>query len=244
MLAVLLAGGKGTRLRPLTYAVPKPLLPISQKPILEHIILYLKQHGISEFIISVGYLGYQIRNYFGDGANLGVKIEYIEEKEPLGTAGCLNLIRGRLKETFLLMGGDNLTTLDMSKFIGFHKKKGGILTAALFELSQRIDFGIYELDRAFAVKKFLEKPTFRHYAGTMIFCLEPEILEFIPQHDKPELVNLTDHILPKILSSGKKVYGYPFTDYWVDVGRIDDYNKINEAQIFGGSGNKENDPDD
>ncbi len=233
MIAVLLAGGKGTRLRPLTYAVPKPLLPVGQRPLLENVILYLKQHGITEFIISVGYLGYQIKNYFGDGAKLGVKIDYVEEKEPLGTAGCLNLVRERLTETFILMGADNLTTLDLTKFIKFHKEHKGVATVALFEYSRKVEFGIYELDEDSSVKKFSEKPTFKHYAGTMIFCIEPSIFEFIPKTEKPELVNLTDHVLPKIIESGKKIFGYPFSDYWVDVGRLEEYNKMHNTQIFG-----------
>lgn len=233
MIAVILAGGKGTRLRPLTYAVPKPLLPVGQKPLLENVILYLKEHGITEFIISVGYLGYQIKNYFGDGEKLGVKIDYVEEKVPLGTAGCLNLIRDRLTETFILMGADNLTTLDLTKFIKFHKEHKGVATAALFEYSRKVEFGIYELNEDSSVSKFSEKPTFKHYAGTMIFCIEPSIFEFIPKTEKPKLLNLTDHIIPKLLESGKKVFGYPFRDYWVDVGRLEEYNKMHNAPLYG-----------
>ncbi|MEA3230032.1 MAG: nucleotidyltransferase family protein [archaeon] len=227
MKAVILAGGKGTRLRPLTYAVPKPLLPINEKPMLEHIIVHLKNHGITEFIISIGYLGYQIKNYFKDGSEWGVNIEYTEEKKPLGTAGCLNPIKDKLKETFLLVGGDNLTNLDFSKFIKFHKSHKGIASVALFELEQKVEYGIYAIDKNKKIEKFEEKPTFKYNAGTMIFCLEPEIFKFIPKNEDEESINITDHVIPVLLLSKIKLYGYPFNDYWLDVGRLSDYSKAN-----------------
>ncbi|MBW6461686.1 MAG: nucleotidyltransferase family protein [DPANN group archaeon] len=234
MKAVILAGGKGTRLRPLTYAVPKPLLPINEKPMMEHIILHMKNHGITEFIISVGYLGYQIKNYFNDGSELGVKIEYITEETPLGTAGCLNLIKDKLTETFLLIGGDNLTNLNFTKFTEFHKKHDGILSVALFELRQKVEYGVYSLDEDKKITKFEEKPEFKFNAGTMIFCLEPEIFNFIPEinKDHQEPINITDHILPKLIESKKHIYGYPFCDYWIDVGRLSDYDKVNGGILY------------
>ncbi len=229
MKAVILAGGKGTRLRPLTYAVPKPLLPINEKPMMEHIILHMKSHGITEFIISVGYLGYQIKNYFKDGAEWGVKIEYSEEDTPLGTAGCLNPIKSKLTETFLLIGGDNLTNINFTKFIEFHKSHKGIVSVALFELRQKVEYGVYSIDKDKKITKFEEKPSFKYNAGTMIFCLEPEIFDFIPETDSknPKPINITDHILPKLIESNKSIYGFPFCDYWIDIGRLSDYDEVN-----------------
>lgn len=224
MKCVILAGGKGTRLRPYTYLVPKPLLPYKEKPILEHIIEYLKDFGIDDITISIGYLGYQIKNYFGDGSQLGVKIDYIEEKEPLGTAGCLNLLRGRIKETFMLFGGDNITSLDIGKFIEYHKSKGGIMTVALFNFVTKVAWGVYTLNRDGSIKNFLEKPEYQHNAGTMIFCLEPEVFDFIPKGAKH--LNLTDDVIPKVLGEGKKIYGYKFNEEWIDLGNIEDYKKI------------------
>lgn len=225
MKAVILAGGKGTRLRPFTSILPKALLPLKERPILEHIILYLKKHGITEIIISIGYLGYQIKNYFGNGSDLGVKITYVEEKESLGTAGCLNLMKDKLDDTFILMGGDNITNLNLKDFIKFHKEKKGILSVGLFQHSEKIPWGIYELNEDCSVKKFLEKPTFTRNAGTMIFCVEPRIFDFIPS--SAGIINITDHVIPKLLEAGKKIFGYAFKDYWIDIGKLDDYKRIN-----------------
>ena len=233
MKAVILAGGRGTRLRPLTYAVPKPLLPINEKPMMEHIIIHMKNHGIKDFIITIGYLGYQIENYFKDGSEWGVNIEYYEEKTPLGTAGCLNPIKDKLKETFLLVGGDNLTNLNFTKFIEFHKSHGGIASVALFELHQKVEYGVYSIDENKKITKFEEKPSLKYNAGTMIFCLEPEIFKYIPENKskKPSVINITDDILPKLIKSDKPIYGFPFSDYWIDVGRISDYDKVNDGTL-------------
>ena len=225
MKVVILAGGKGTRLRPFTNIVPKPLLPLKERPILEHIILYLKKHGITDIIISIGYLGYQIRNYFGDGSEWGVNINYVEEEKAMGHAGCLRLMKDQLTETFLLMGGDNITNLNLTEFIKFHKEKKGILSVALFEHTETIPWGVYDLDEDHAIEKFVEKPTITHKAGTMIFCLEPRIFDFIPEDQ--DIVNLTDHIIPRLLKKGEKIYGFPFSDYWIDIGKLEDYKRVN-----------------
>lgn len=232
MKAVILAGGKGTRLRPLTYAIPKPLLPINERPMLEHIILYLKKYGVTDIYITISYLGYQIKNYFNDGKDLGVNIKYVDEKKPLGTAGCLNLLKDELDDTFLLLGGDNLTTLEIDKFIEFHKKSKGVGTVALFKLEDKVEYGIYKLNEDSSVSEFLEKPTFIHLAGTMIFALEPEIFKFIPKNDEQSLINLTDHIIPKVLKDGARFMGYPFDGYWVDVGRLSDYEDAHTHEHF------------
>src|SRR4030042_5840521 len=121
MKPVIRAGGKGPRRSPFTHVVPKPLLPFKERPILEHILLYLKNYGITDIIITISHLGYQIRNYFGDGKELGVNIEYFEEKEPLGTAGCLLPFRDQLNETFLVLGGDNITARKLDEFMQLHK---------------------------------------------------------------------------------------------------------------------------
>ncbi len=226
MKAVILAGGKGTRLRPFTYAVPKPLLPVNQKPMIEHIINSLKNYGITDIIITLGYLGYQIRNYFGDGSNFGVNITYSEEEKSLGTAGCLAPIKDMLKDdTFLLMAGDNLTNLNFNEFLEFHKMKGGVGTIALVEIDTKIEFGVADLDENQNIVRFKEKPVYKNYASTMIYALEPEVLDYIH-----EGMDFAKELFPKLLENGKKIYGYVFNDLWVDVGRISDYEKVNSLR--------------
>lgn len=230
-VAVILAGGKGTRLRPLTYAVPKPLLPFQQRPLLEHIILHLKRHGIRDFIFTVGYLGYQIRNYFGDGSEWGVNIEYAEEKRPRGSAGCLIPLRKNLDKTFLLVGGDNLTTMNYRRFLRYHKKKGGIATLALTEIEVPVELGIADINKSNAITRFREKPVFRYNAATIIWALEPRILKYIPRG----FSEMNKEILPRLLRAGEKVYGYPFKDFWVDIGRLEEYYRLGAEKriIFG-----------
>ena len=231
MKAVILAGGKGTRLRPLTYSVPKPMLPYRQRPILEHIIELLKSHGIDEIILSIGHLGYQIRNHFGDGSRFGVKIEYVEEDQPLGTAGCLNLIRDKLNERFILFGGDNITDLDIGDFLKFHEEKGALISIALFGFEHKVSWGIYNLNDDRSVKSFEEKPSYNYNAGTMIFCLEPRILDFIPDNTKsPGVINITDHIIPELIKKGEKVYGYLHKGEWIDIGKPEDLQCMNDEE--------------
>lgn len=226
--AVILAGGTGTRLRPLTDNTPKPMLPLKGKPILEHVIDHLKENGITDLIITLGYMGHQITDYFGDGSKFGVSIEYVKENQPLGTAGCLNLIRDKLTETFLLVGADNVTHLDLKKFINFHREKCGLMTVALFEFNRKVEFGIYELGEGHRISQFKEKPTYTHTAGTMIFCIEPDIFNHIPK-SCDTVLNLTDHIIPELLKRGERVYGFPFSDFWVDIGNMEQYESLNRG---------------
>jgi NDP-sugar pyrophosphorylase family protein len=159
MKAVILAGGKGTRLRPYTTVFPKPLMPIGDKPILEIIICQLKSCGLGDIIITVGHLGELITNFFGDGSKLGVNIKYTKEDQPLGTAGGLGLIKEELKDTFLMINGDTLTTLSFADLINYHKRNGAIATIALKKRGVYIDFGIVELDSNSSIKEYIEKPT-------------------------------------------------------------------------------------
>lgn len=227
MKAVILAGGLGTRLRPLTLDTPKPMLPLKGKPILEHVIEHLKAHGITDILITAGYKKEKIEGYFGDGSKFGVSIEYAEETKPLGTAGCLIPLKEKLNETFLLVGADNITKLDLSKFIAFHEEKKGLLSVALFEFKHKVEWGIYETDIDSKITGFTEKPEYVHHGGTMIFCVETSIFDHIPESEG--IVNLTDHVIPALLKKGEKVYGYPFTDFWVDIGSMEEYEKLNNG---------------
>lgn len=225
---VILAGGKGTRLRPYTYLMPKPMLPVNQKPMLEHIIESLSEQGFKDIYITVGYLGYQIKNYFGDGSRWGVNITYSEEDKPLGNAGSLTLIKDKLKdETFLVIAGDNLSNINYNRFLDFHKEKGGTATIALIEIETQIDFGLADVnEKTGEITKFIEKPTLKHFAATMIYALEPEVLDYIEEGK-----DFAKDVFPALLRDGKKIYGYVHRDYWMDVGRIKDYMLVNNGKI-------------
>ncbi len=224
MKVVILAGGKGTRLKPYTTVFPKPLMPIGDKPILEIIIHQLKSRGLKDIIITVGHLGELIITFFGDGSKFGVNIKYSREDRPLGTAGGLGLIKEELKETFLMINGDTLTTLDLSELINYHKANGAIATIALKKRQVYIDFGIVELNSTDHIKRYIEKPTIDHLVSMGVYVFEPRVLEYIKEGKR-----LDFHKLIKILiSKGETVKGFVFDGYWLDIGRPEDYERANQ----------------
>ncbi|MFH1202748.1 MAG: sugar phosphate nucleotidyltransferase [Candidatus Omnitrophota bacterium] len=227
MKAVILAGGLGTRLRPLTFAIPKPLIPIGEKPILEIIINRLKKFGFNEFIFLVGYRADLIQTYFQDGSKLGVKISYLEENMPLGTAGALSLIRRRFKfqkeESFLLMNGDILTKLNFHKFILHHKKNKLSITIATKRISSKLSYGVLKFDKD-KVVGIEEKPRAYHIVNTGIYLIKSNVLKYIPSgtnFSMPELATL-------LVKKSKKIGNYNFKEYWLAVEHID---HIEEANI-------------
>ena len=223
MKAVILAGGKGTRLKPYTIVFPKPLMPVGDKPILEIIIEQLKNYGLTDIIISVGYLGELITNYFGNGQRFGANISYIKEDRPLGTAGGLSLLNCELKDTFLMVNGDTLTSLNFSEFITYHKQRQAIATIALKNRSTYVDFGVIELDKTDSIEKYIEKPTFNHLVSMGVYAFEPRVLQYL---NPGERVDLPDFI-KLMISKDEIVKGYTFDGYWLDIGRPDDYEKAN-----------------
>ena len=224
MKTVILAGGKGTRLKPYTIVFPKPLMPIGDKPILEIIIRQLKSQGFRDVIITVGHLGELIINFFGDGSRFGVDIKYSREDEPLGTAGGLSLISEDLKETFLMINGDTLTALDFAELISYHKRNGAVATIALKRRGVYIDFGIVELDSTCSVRGYVEKPTINHLVSMGVYVFEPEVLNYI----RPSESLGFDELIKLLISEGKTVNGFVFDGYWMDIGRPEDYEKANE----------------
>jgi NDP-sugar pyrophosphorylase family protein len=218
MKAVILAGGRGTRLAPYTVVFPKPLMPLGDIPILEVVIRQLQRYGFDDVTMAVGHLAGLIVAYFNDGGRFGVRIRYSREESPLGTAGPLTLISD-LNDTFLVMNGDVLTTLDLSELYDHHRQNGAAATIAMHERSVRIDLGVIESDEANQVVGYIEKPTYDYRVSMGIYIFEPRVLEYIPRgkrFDFPDLVL-------RLLEAGERVMGYPYDGYWLDIGRVDDY---------------------
>jgi len=223
MRAVVLAGGKGTRLAPYTTILPKPLMPIDDMPILEVLLRQMKRAGINHVVLTVGHLASLLRAYFGDGAQWGLDITYSYEQTPLGTAGPIALVQG-LDKTFLVTNGDVLTTLDIKKLVAFHKQKGGIATIAAHRRQVKIDLGVIQWDDEERVSGYIEKPTTDYTVSMGLYVFEPRVLDYIPAGkylDFPELIL-------KLIDHGETVNGYAFDGYWMDLGRQDDYEQANQ----------------
>jgi NDP-mannose synthase len=220
MKAIVLAGGKGTRLGPYTTILPKPLMPIGDMPILEVLLLQMRYAGITDVVLTVGHLSELLRAFFNDGSSLNLKIAYSYEDKPLGTAGPIAQIKN-LKETFLVTNGDVLTTLDMRELIAFHKSQHAIATIAAHHREEKIDLGVIQFDGTSQVVGYVEKPTYDFMVSMGIYVFEPEVLDYIPLGeylDFPDLVK-------KMIAAGEKVMGFPFSGYWQDLGRPGDYEK-------------------
>ena len=220
MKAVILAGGKGTRLRPYTTCIPKPLMPIGDMPVLEVVLRQLKRDGFDEVIITVGYLSELIRAFFKDGSRLGLKIEYSFEDEPLGTAGPLSLVKDKLSGDFLLMNGDLLTTLNFKKMYEFHKTNNADATIGLYQRDVRIDFGVIEADEKHKLTNYIEKPTYHFDVSMGVNVLSAKAVDKYLQPgtrlDVPELMQ-------KMKEDGCNVVCYKEDCFWLDIGRVADY---------------------
>lgn len=218
MKAVVLAGGKGTRLAPYTRILPKPLIPLGDKPILEILLFQMRRAGITDVVLTVGYLSELLSAYFGNGERFGVNISYSYEKKPLGTSGPLSVIKG-LDETFLVSNGDVLSDMEIAHLIKTHKASGASATIAMYQREVNIDLGVIELNGDHEVIGYLEKPSYVYPVSMGVYVFEPEVLEYIPVN---EYLDFPDLVL-KLIAAGKSVKGYPFTGYWRDLGRPDDY---------------------
>ena len=232
MRAVLMAGGSGTRLRPLTCDLPKPMVPILNRPIAEHIINLLKRHQIYEVIATLHYLPDVLRDYFQDGGDFGVQMTYaVEEDQPLGTAGCVKNIAELLDETFLVISGDSITDFDLTGAIEFHKKNKSKATLILTRVPNPIEFGVVITDAEGRITRFLEKPStseiFSDTVNTGTYILEPEVLEYLPANVE---CDFSKDLFPLLLDKNEPMYGYVADGYWCDVGHLDAYR---EAQYDG-----------
>jgi NDP-sugar pyrophosphorylase family protein len=223
MRVIILSGGKGVRLAPLTEVIPKPLVPIGGMPILEIVISQLRAQGFRKITLAVGYMSELIKAYFQDGSRLGVEIDYSYENEPLGTAGPLALIDG-LDDTFMVMNADVLTNINYQELVHHHQTQKGLTTIATFERQTKIDLGVIIKNGDGRVKDYIEKPSYNHLVSMGIYVFEPQVLELIQKRvylDFPDLVRL-------LLKASKPVHYYHFAGYWLDIGRHEDYAKAAE----------------
>jgi mannose-1-phosphate guanylyltransferase/phosphomannomutase len=222
--AVIMAGGEGTRLRPLTANQPKPMLAMANAPMAEHVVNLLRRHGFDEIVVTVGFLASMIRTYFGDGSELGVRLVYATEETPLGTAGSVLNAIDELDDRFLVISGDVVTDVDLTALVEFHDKRAAVATLALESVDNPLEFGIVIIDGEGRIERFLEKPgwgdVFSDTINTGIYVLEPEVFDWIPAG---RAVDFSSEVFPVMLEAGRPLYGYVAGGYWEDVGTLEAY---------------------
>lgn len=220
--AVVLAGGKGTRLRPFTVTFPKPLVPLGDRPILDHLLHQLADAGISEVILSLGHLSSLIRTYVGAHEDLTSRLDisFVEESAPLGTAGSLKLVEG-LEGTFLALNGDLLTDIDFGRLVAAHKGSGAAVTIGRYVRTHEIDFGVLDVDDEGFVRGYVEKPRNTYSVSMGVYVYEPRVLDHIREDEYLDFPTLVG----RLLDDGESVYSYHHDGYWLDIGRPEDYAK-------------------
>lgn len=223
MKAVILAGGRGTRLAPYTYVLPKPMMPVGDKAVLEILLRQMKRSGINHVVLTVGHLAGLMQAFFQGGEQFDLEITYSYETQPLGTAGPLALVPG-LEKTFLVCNGDVLTLLDINEFFDFHHQQGGICTIAIHQRQLNVDLGVIEQsDEDYRITGYIEKPTLDYQVSMGLYIFEPRVLDYIPQGEYLDFPNLVH----RLLAAGERVVGFPFDGYWMDLGNPDDYAQAN-----------------
>lgn len=234
MKAVVMAGGEGSRLRPLTIERPKPMVPIVNKPVMAHIFELLKRYGITEVIVTVQYLANLIQDYFEDGSSLGMRIHYSVEETPLGTAGSVKNAQHLLDDTFLIISGDALTNFNLPKLIEYHKKANTLATLALYTLPNPVEYGVITLNNDGQITRFQEKPgrgsVMSDHVNTGIYVLEPEILDYF---DFNTPFDFASNLFPLVHEQGQPLYGYVAEGYWCDVGNIPEYMRATADALAG-----------
>src|SRR5438876_2080411 len=224
MKAVIMAGGEGSRLRPLTIRRPKPMVPVVDRPAIVHIIELLKRHGITETVITLQYLASVIQEYLGDGSAYGIKIHYTVEETPLGTAGSVRQGEEWLGDTFMVISGDALTDFDLSAAMRYHKQKKAMATIVLKRMPNPLEYGVVIIDDDGRVKQFQEKPSwgevFSDTVNTGIYILEPSIFKY---YEAGQVFDFSNNLYPILLEKGDPIYGYVADGYWCDIGSIPDY---------------------
>ena len=229
-----MAGGEGTRLRPLTANQPKPMLPLGNRPIMDHIVRHVRDHGVKDIVVTVQFLASQVRNYFGDGSDMGVDLTYATEPTPLGTAGSIRNAADRLRETFLVISGDALTDIDLGQLVDFHRARGALATVALARVPAPLEFGIVITADDGRVERFLEKPhwgqVFSDTINTGIYVLEPEVFAAIPDGGPADFAA---DVFPKLLAEGQPLYGFVADGYWEDIGTLEAYQRAHHDILDG-----------
>ena len=229
-----MAGGEGTRLRPLTSNIPKPMMPLANKPMMEHIVTLLRQHGFTDIVVTLAFLPQAIRNYFGDGSEFGVQMRYATEESPLGTAGSVRNAMDELDERFLVISGDVLTDIDLTALVAYHEQTKAAATIGLRRVEDPVEFGIVITRPDGTVERFLEKPTwgqvFSDTINTGIYVLEPAVFDFIAD-GKP--VDFSSDVFPALLDAGHPVYGKVLDGYWEDVGTLEAYSRAHQDVLDG-----------
>jgi mannose-1-phosphate guanylyltransferase len=222
MQAVILVGGEGTRLRPLTSTVPKPVVPLVDRPFISFMLEWLKGHGIDDVIMSCGFLATSVRNVLGDGSGLGIRLRFVEEPDPRGTAGALKFAESMLDERFLMLNGDVLTDIDLTAQIAQHERTGARATLALVPVEDPTAYGLVQLEEDRSVRDFVEKPSSDQIDTNLIsagaYVLEREVLDLVPSDRN---VSIEREVWPRLIGDG--LYGYPSESYWLDIGTPERY---------------------
>src|SRR5881392_557967 len=228
MQAVVMAGGEGSRLRPLTINRPKPMVPIVNQPCLGHIFDLLKRHGIEDSFVTLQYMASVIQDSYGDGGGVGMRLRYSVEETPLGTGGSVRQLATDLEGTFIVISGDALTDIDLSKVIAFHKERGAAVTLTLVHVPNPLEYGVVITEPDGRIRKFLEKPSwgevFSDTINTGIYVIEPRVLE---RYEMGEVFDFSKDLFPQLLADGEPLFGYIADGYWTDVGSIDEYSRAN-----------------
>jgi mannose-1-phosphate guanylyltransferase/phosphomannomutase len=235
MKAVVMAGGEGSRLRPLTISRPKPMVPIVGRPVAEHILNLLKEHGITDVIMTVQYLASNIEDYFGDGSQFGMRIRYSREESPLGTAGSVKNAEEWLRdEPFLVISGDALTDFNLTKIIEFHRERKAMATLTLAHVPNPLEYGVIITDEEGHITQFMEKPSwaqvFSDTINTGIYVLDPKIFDYFERNVS---FDFSTDLFPILLKNGDPLYGYTATGYWCDVGNLSEYMRANADVLQG-----------
>jgi mannose-1-phosphate guanylyltransferase len=226
--AVILVGGPGTRLQPLTDSMPKSLVPVLNKPFIEHTFAYLKYYGVEDIILTLSYLPETIMDYFGDGSRAGVNLSYYIEKEPLGTAGAVKNAEERLDNTFVVLNGDIFSDINLADVVAYHRMNSAVTTISLKWVDDPSAFGVVETDDTGRVRRFIEKPptdeATTNWINAGIYVLEPDVLKYVPTGTH---YMVERGLFPYLVESSERVFGYPFKGYWMDTGTLEYYHSLN-----------------